>query len=137
MFFEKYRILLWKNWTIQKRHYKSGIFEVIFPVIFVIFFTWNKSQYGKDEISSVEYDESLLSDRMYCSSRDLINNIHYSPRSPWIDNFLRSAFDVDENITIFDYENAQLLDTFLADENYFGFEFEDSLLVKTQLVELP
>lgn len=134
MLFEKYRILLWKNWTIQKRHYKSGIFEVIFPVIFVIFFTWNKSQIGRDEASSVQYFESQIEDRVYCSSRELVSNIHYSPRSPWIANFLRSALDMTENAMIFDYENAQLLDRFLMNassqnETSFGFEFDDSLLV--------
>lgn len=31
--FEKFRLLSWKNWTIQSRHWVQTIFEVLIPVL--------------------------------------------------------------------------------------------------------
>lgn len=31
--FEKFRLLSWKNWTIQSRHWIQTIFEVLIPVL--------------------------------------------------------------------------------------------------------
>lgn len=30
---DKFQLLLWKNWTIQKRHYIQTIFEILIPVL--------------------------------------------------------------------------------------------------------
>lgn len=29
----KFQLLLWKNWTIQKRHYIQTLFEILIPVL--------------------------------------------------------------------------------------------------------
>lgn len=135
MWFEKYRILLWKNWIIQKRHYKSGIFELVFPVAFVIFFTWNKSLLGRDESSSVNHYESEYQDWRYCSiDRGSITAVYYSPQSPWIEGFLGSVFNSRGDIEIRGFDNADALDRMLGDpglanEEYIGIEFDDSLRV--------
>lgn len=136
MWFEKYRILLWKNWIIQKRHYKSGIFELVFPVAFVIFFTWNKSQFGKDEASSVTHYEYEYQDWRNCLiSSGSIATVYYSPQSPWIDGFLGTLFNSRGDIEIHGFDNADALDRMLAnsgltnEEEYIGIEFEDSLRV--------
>lgn len=34
----KVRLLLWKNFTLQKRHYYQTIFDVFVPVVFFIFY---------------------------------------------------------------------------------------------------
>lgn len=30
---EKFKLLLWKNWVIQKRHYVQTVFEIMIPVL--------------------------------------------------------------------------------------------------------
>lgn len=30
---DKFRLLLWKNWVIQKRHYVQTLFEITIPVL--------------------------------------------------------------------------------------------------------
>ena len=30
---EKFKLLFWKNWVIQKRHYIQTIFEILIPVL--------------------------------------------------------------------------------------------------------
>lgn len=30
---EKFKLLLWKNWIIQKRHYVQTVFEITIPVL--------------------------------------------------------------------------------------------------------
>lgn len=30
----KFRLLLWKNWLLQKRHRKQSIIEIVVPVVF-------------------------------------------------------------------------------------------------------
>lgn len=46
---EKFKILMWKNWIIVKRNYKSAIFEIVLPIIFVVIFNWTRNQFLTDE----------------------------------------------------------------------------------------
>lgn len=131
MSFEKYRVLVWKNWAIQKRHYISGIFEVILPVLIVIVFTWIKSNFSEDEsrIYTWNYQFQPLSS-CYINDQPL-SKICYSPKSAWIEDFLTSTFN--ETLSELEsFDNAQAFDEFLLDEqprNVLGIVFDDSLKV--------
>lgn len=140
MSLEKFRILIWKNWTIKKRHFKSGIFELIFPVLLVILFTWVKKQYtyGSNDLSSISaYEESPVP-----TNSCRIFNIHptkivVSPTSPWIEQFVQSVLNGEERLEFVAYENAEALDFFLVnklpEEIVYGIEFEDSLFVRVSI----
>lgn len=137
MSLEKYRILLWKNWTIQKRHYKSGIFEVILPVIFIFFFSWIKSTYGPDVESGIYSSVYRFDPLDSCYlTNGLLTKVVYSPTSPWIDEFLRNAIDAPsliETLEFESFEDSHRLDEFLNTEKpgtIIGIEFDDSLKVK-------
>lgn len=42
-------ILLWKNWIIAKRNYKTTIFEILFPILFVLMLSvWRRQFYSED-----------------------------------------------------------------------------------------
>lgn len=43
MSFERFKILLWKNWIISKRNPKAGLFEILLPVALVLLMTWIKT----------------------------------------------------------------------------------------------
>lgn len=135
---EKFWTLLWKNWTIQKRHWKSGLFELVFPVLLVILFTWIKKEYAKD------YQESdLLSSTVQVNTSEgcLINGrafgkIVFSPASPWVEEFMDSVYGERENLELEVFENSAALDRFLKTVNegtqsksLFGIEFDDSMSV--------
>jgi hypothetical protein len=62
--------------------------------------------------------------------------IVYSPESLWLDEFLQSVFENDENIEIEAYESSKVLDEFFAEprssfEFLVGIEFDDSLRVSS------
>ncbi|CRK94501.1 CLUMA_CG008006, isoform A [Clunio marinus] len=137
MSFEKYRILLWKNWIIQKRHYKSGIFEILFPVLLIILFTWVKYDFTKNSYyneSSVRISESSYNDLNRCMYGSFEYAFAYSPKSPWIEDFFQKTFNdsikYDRLGSITAFENAEALNEFLINsenEELVGIEFEDSL----------
>lgn len=136
MSFEKYRILVWKNWTIQKRHYISGIFEVILPVLIVIIFTWIKSTIREDDSSFYTSNFYLGPfSSMPCYTYDSqLSKISYSPRSAWVEQFLKSSFHgFDSTLLEFEsFDNSEAMDIFLNTEqprNVVGIEFDDSLQV--------
>lgn len=131
MSFEKYLVLVWKNWTIQKRHYISAIIEVILPVLIVILFTWLRSSF-RHENEQLYLSNYTFPEFSYCHAWDeQITKIVYSPKSVWTDEFLETVF----KDTIDEYEsfdNAQTLDGFLEvkqPRNVLGIEFDDSLNV--------
>lgn len=140
MSFEKFRILIWKNWTIKKRHFKSGIFELIFPVLLVILFTWVKKQYtyGSSDLSYISAYEQPLQPTNSCRIMNSYpTKIVMSPASPWLEQFVQSVLNGEERekrLEFVAYDNAEALDFFLVnklpEESVYGIGFEDSLVVR-------
>lgn len=139
MSFEKFRILLWKNWTIQKRHWKSGLFELIFPVLLVIVFTWIKKEYTKDfDESSIETSPQQLLPSTGCELHiRAFDKIVFSPKGPWVEAFMESIYGGREKLELESFENSAELGSFLTpeagrnrQESLFGIEFDDSMAVK-------
>lgn len=142
MSFEKFRILLWKNWTIQKRHWKSGIFEVIFPVLLIVLFTWVRHEsikFETDNKSTVVSSDYDLSYPCMINGRNA-TNIYYSPTSEWLDLFVQRTFNIDGRIEIESFATSQELDEYLnqnrtTEDLMFGLEFQDSLLVSLKIFQ--
>ena len=134
MSFEKFRILIWKNWTIQKRHFKGLIFEIIFPTLLIILFTFVKKLYGQSEESYLEVLEENPESATSCINRSFGSpKIAFSPSSPWIEGILQTVFNGSETIELQGFTNSEALDSYLrgsTQENFvLGIEFEDLLLV--------
>lgn len=143
MSFEKFRILLWKNWTIKKRHWKGGILELFFPVIVIILFTWLRIEYMRDEqTSEAKFDEN--NPNLYKNCMDTwtgdVFSISYSPSSPWVDSFIQTVMNAEGLYKVEKFANAQALDLRLysseSSESIIGIEFEDSLTVSKQMAQL-
>lgn len=139
MSFEKFRILLWKNWIIQKRHFKGLTFEIIFPTLLIILFTWVKILYGRDDESYLQVFQGNIESPNSCLNRTFGSpKIAFSPSSPWIEDILIKVFDGSEILEVEGFENSNALDIFLresATENFVvGIEFEDLLLVSAEIV---
>lgn len=131
MSFEKYRVLVWKNWTIQKRHYITGTIEVILPVVIVIIFSWIKSTFVYDESSLYTYENEFRPIRSCYGIDDYVSKIYYSPNGAWIDGLMSSAFN-DSLLELESFDNANALDEYLSaaqPRNVYGIQFDDSLKV--------
>lgn len=55
MSLEKFWLLCWKNFTLQKRHPIAAIFEILFPVLIVLIFV-----YARDNLDSETHQELLF-----------------------------------------------------------------------------
>ena len=142
MSFEKFRILLWKNWIIQKRHWKRGLFELIFPVLLVILFTWIKKEYTKDFQETVlDFYPKKVEDASDCFINGrTVNKIAFSPASIWVNELVSSAFGGNVGIQLEAFESSAALNKFLTpesgrttNESLFGIEFDDSLAVNLEI----
>lgn len=134
---EMFKIILWKNWIIQKRKWKSGIFEIIFPVLIVIFFTWEKSnmKFGTDDkVGILSVEKTNIYDPSVCFMYEVSKTVVISPKSPWIENFVREALKDVSNLQIVSYSDSKSLNTFLESnrssiEKIYGIEFDDQMSV--------
>lgn len=127
---------MWKNWTIQKRHWIKGLIGLLLPSILVIIFT---------ELANGKKENDSRDDEMFqfvneqkspttCSKND---KIVFSPTSPWLEEFLKTTYKESENIKFEAFGRKDALDKFLNDgqhrnrsESLFGIEFDDSMKVK-------
>lgn len=110
----------------------------------MILFTWFRSQFARDDVSSIETAEYQLFSFRTCAINYnytldepsvVTAKIVYSPTSPWLEQFLQSALNSDGQLEFESFNNAQDLDGFIQSnkfqsQSFFGIEFEDSLLVK-------
>lgn len=142
MSYEKFRILLWKNWTIKKRHWKGGILEFFFPVIVVVLFTWVRVEFLRDEtVSEARYSENLPPSYGSCLTANSDDfKLLYSPRSPWVDSFIDNVMNPYGNYTVEGFENADVLDQQLTMQSQqvdsiYGIEFEDNLSVSRRFCQ--
>jgi hypothetical protein len=52
---EKFRLLCWKNFTLQKRHPISAFFEIAFPILVVLIFAFAKDHLGEDQLPEQKF----------------------------------------------------------------------------------
>jgi hypothetical protein len=48
MSFDKFRVLTWKNWTLQKRRPIAGAVQILVPIIIIVVFTWARNIFGNE-----------------------------------------------------------------------------------------
>lgn len=78
MTFSKFRLLLWKNLILAKRHPISTVFEIVFPIIVVSIFTFAKNAAEPTELPENMYKEFQLEN---CWSYKNIDRIVIAPVS--------------------------------------------------------
>lgn len=60
MSFDKFKIILWKNWCVQKRNPKVAMFEILFPVILIVLMMWARSLFNFTEGSFANFATASL-----------------------------------------------------------------------------
>jgi hypothetical protein len=130
-----FKILLWKNWIIQKRNWKSGLFEIILPILIVAFFTYGKSQLPIDD-SGAEGKIQEFSVHIHHPSFCLgnVNTFAISPKNIWIEEFVKIALKDVPGLKVVSFSNSKELNNFFESNKttsavVYGIEFDDKLSV--------
>lgn len=138
--FDKFKILIWKNWTIQKRNWKGGLFEILLPFLLVLAFTYSKKSFfekmGKDE-GTLQFTKDKVPNPSKCPLNNFAssNRVLYSPTSPWLTSMVNTSLKDVKGLEIQSFPNRSLLNDFLdknkdsAIKPLFAIEFEDDLSV--------
>lgn len=114
----KLRILLWKNWILQRRRPISGILQIAFPILIVVVIAWGKSllqsnNYFYGNRFEGEFD---LSNFSYCNHT--FGAVFYYPQTEAYDRMLQNAFK-NQEVEIRGFDNRTELDNefWLNDEH--------------------
>lgn len=134
MLLEKFRLLCWKNFTLQKRHPIAGLFEILFPVIIVLIFVFARNNLKPEITKELKFDGFKPEIYQNCRthSGDPFVTIAVSPGdNKAIVDLVQSSVGVHSQIEIKFFDSAQALNDFLNFDNntIAGIEFDDHLKV--------
>lgn len=125
MTLEKFKLLCWKNFTLQKRHPIAGLFEILFPIAIVALFTIARNKTEPDKTEQIFFPQ--VTPAKNCPSWETFG---MSPSSnPALVKLVNKSFGNSSNATFF--ENAAALNDWLSSTNgtVAGIEFDDSSAV--------
>lgn len=136
MSLEKFKLLCWKNFTLQKRHPIAGLFEILFPILIVLLFTFARNNVDRENYPEIIFTEFMPNDYNYCSfSSDSIRTVGISPSTnPALMELVKSA-EISKKWEVRFFENAATLNDWLHNENetVAGVEFEESIAVSSNI----
>lgn len=132
MTLEKFKLLCWKNFQLQKRHPIAGFFEVIFPIVIVLIFTFARGNVTSNTFPELNFEKFQPSDYSSCylMSQQRIARVGISPsNNPALEELIKSS--IGQSFTTEYFENATALSFFLDRENdtVAGIEFDDNISV--------
>uniref|UniRef100_A0A182UD52 ABC transporter domain-containing protein n=1 Tax=Anopheles melas TaxID=34690 RepID=A0A182UD52_9DIPT len=133
---DKFILLLWKNWIIQKRHYVQTLFEILIPAIACVVLIVVRGLVDADvydepttwkplEINTVRHMMPELNPNI---TPPITFMLAYSPQSPLTERIMRRAVDqILEPIDIAGFENTQRMeDFFRLNYSLAGVEFPEN-----------
>ncbi|XP_058456304.1 phospholipid-transporting ATPase ABCA3-like [Malaya genurostris] len=132
----KFLLLLWKNWIIQKRHYVQTLFEIIIPAICCAVLILVRGLVDPEVFSNSTIWDSLPTDTIEHMLPDANPEINppinymfaYSPQSVLVDRVVaKAALQIREPLSILPFTNALEMENFLRSNNTLvGIEFPDN-----------
>ncbi|XP_055535484.1 phospholipid-transporting ATPase ABCA3-like [Wyeomyia smithii] len=139
---DKFLLLLWKNWIIQKRHYIQTIFEILIPVLCCSILLITRGLVDPKFIESPTVFEPGTIDRFYSMHNEGSYKyvVAYSPENPLLERIVAEAMvsisHYSGNFTYQGYPNARSMEAAQMSGNFFaGVEFDDSLVNTAELPE--
>ncbi|KAL1395380.1 hypothetical protein pipiens_011301, partial [Culex pipiens pipiens] len=126
---DKFLLLLWKNWTIQKRHKCQTLFEVLIPVLCFSIVLLIRYQSGPTSVAtSTKFEPQsvdLLDRNDFPPAVEFL--LAYSPQNIVLEGIVKRAAD-SLKMTSRGYPNAKSLEVAMINSSIFaGVEFDDSL----------
>lgn len=141
---DKFSLLLWKNWTIQKRHYIQTLFEILIPALCCSMLILVRGLVDPEQVAEPTIFAPMPANTfpgMPIVFPPSIPRVAYSPKNPILDALVTDALEnhmisTYTNFTHEGYANAFQLQALLVQQNYFvGIEFDDDLANITELPE--
>ncbi|KAH8326811.1 hypothetical protein KR059_012458 [Drosophila kikkawai] len=163
---DKFVLLLWKNWTLQWNHKWQMVIELVLPAIFSLLLVLVRTLVDTEQMDTKLYtsqnitDLSLLKHSLHSSSylgkllaliapnrrRSTLSvsnfqyAVYYSPTNPVLEKLVTEAWtslQMSEN-TIYASTNAAQLQTDVVGKNAFaGIQFDDAWANVTNIAQLP
>ena len=131
MSWEKFKLLLDKNITLQKRHVVGGIFEIIFPICITIVLAYVRDSIKPRGEGEVHFHEFNVLPFDECEKGDNFT-VAYSPGyNIELNEMMAKA--IPEKIEIKVFTDSEKLGEFLQNETsetVYGIEFDDKLKVR-------
>ncbi|XP_062556230.1 phospholipid-transporting ATPase ABCA3-like [Armigeres subalbatus] len=138
---EKFKLLLWKNWIIQKRHYVQTVFEITIPVLacallILVRGLVNPSTYSKPTMFSNLNVSSIANIRTMITNHPIELTLAYTPRNPLLEQVMKKAArSLGTDVRIKAFNDTKSMYNVLITNNYLaGVEFGDDL---EDISELP
>ena len=136
MKFEKFKLLCWKNFTLQKRHKVAGIFEILFPIVIVYIFVFARNNSGSHTSPEILFPSFVVDKLSSCgiSYNFQITSAAVSPDSnEELKSLVKDA--IGDSMTVTYFKDSSALNEYLrsqkrnASEVAVGLEFSDSIAV--------
>ncbi|XP_055535486.1 phospholipid-transporting ATPase ABCA3-like [Wyeomyia smithii] len=140
---DKFWLLLWKNWIIQKRHYLQTLFEILIPALCCSMLILVRGLVDPEKVTEPLIFHLMEADVLTVSTFQIppvISKVAYSPKNDILDALLQDALEnhlrSSTNLTHEGYPDSRSLESLLIQQNYLvGVEFDDDLANITSLPE--
>lgn len=133
---EKYKLLCWKNFTLQKRHPVALILEILFPILIVLLFSFARRNVERENHEKITFREFRILNYSDCYSQqhDSIDRVGIAPSNEAL-NTLIDSMEISKYWKIEFFENSALLDEWIFNENntVAGIEFAGMKAVSMRL----
>lgn len=140
MSLDKFKLLCWKNFTLQKRHPIAALFEIGFPILIVLLFAVARGNIGQKPHAQSNFQSFEPNRYQNCisASYESIETIGVSPASNGkLVDLVKLSVVENSGWKIKLLENAAALDSFISNENFtIGIEFSDSFAVCRQCLAI-
>lgn len=142
MTLEKFKLLCWKNFTLQKRSPWAGLVEIIFPILVVAIFVFARHKVGSQVQPEIKF-ASFKPNNGICLTYEgtHIKTLGVSPSdNPALTQLVNTAIGGSFKVKFFG--NAAALENFLSSQNdsgdgiAVGLEFENRLSVSGESAKL-
>ncbi|XP_052870592.1 phospholipid-transporting ATPase ABCA3-like [Anopheles cruzii] len=146
---DKFVLLLWKNWILQKRHYIQTLFEILIPALCCAILLLVRGLVDPEYVNKNTVFSPLETDRLPSfsdlpSDKPIIFTLAYSPQNDVLEQIVRDAVqslnanDPRAPLNYAPFRNAQEMESFLVESSYLGgVEFDDRLASLTVADGLP
>uniref|UniRef100_A0A182NIG1 ABC transporter domain-containing protein n=1 Tax=Anopheles dirus TaxID=7168 RepID=A0A182NIG1_9DIPT len=136
---EKFVLLLWKNWILQKRHYIQTLFEILIPVLCCSILLLVRGLVDPEYVDKNTVFKPLETDRLtqlepLAEDKQFEFKLAYSPRNDLFEQILQEAVrslnanDPKQRLTYASFADAREMESVLAESSFLaGVEFNDSL----------
>ncbi|XP_053687488.1 phospholipid-transporting ATPase ABCA3-like [Sabethes cyaneus] len=133
---DKFLLLVWKNWIIQKRHYVQTLFEILIPAVCCAVLILVRGLVDPELFDQPSVWEPLPTDTVEHMLPDVNPTIDppihfmfaYSPKADLVDKMITNAVQqIREPLTVQAFSNAIEMENFLRSNNTLvGIEFPDT-----------